>query len=1073
MSWFEDVTKYILNNLDDYADQFLSPVAVNKSGKHLKIDPCPFCEHKGCFSLTRNFNGAYCFSCGAKGSLINIVEQLRGEIIARQDLADWSNISYNFASYAPEQAEERERYKRYQNICNIAVDYFHKRLLHFHQTVDGEKVSANDLMVKKRKHTPETLEKYKVGLSGGLYKLKENVLAKGFTEKEFEYAKKEMFGFQDGYLLFPYYDDKGNLVRINGKLFVRTCFNCDFISTDMSKEAKVKHEKETGHTCSPDNLSRGGKDNAFLYSRKNLKGKKYAIIVEGENDLLSVDEALAQLPSQYARQFLPIAAGGKMPEGYFENAFFRNFEAVYECFDSDDAGDLYREQIDKEMPEVMLYHIELPDRDSDIDEFLKLYSSDEEMMEKVELFQEMIDRATVVPPTHHVLKREGKKHAWSIMNRFIGLTYLIDGFVAKKNQYNGKIQVYKNGERLTQKSGDIDNARIPGMGEDLMKLKSILSDRINEHYQLVRWINDMPERSFEDLLDIFNLTKYRDDRNKQLAWYLYHADKTEREFNISRIKRVARAESDVAKILRELTGYVNQSIDPNDTFPEIQLSSSIFPNNGDAFAYFGQLVKDGDDMKRVPCLVTNKKDIIRLDILKKKESQSLLLISGAGGKYELVKEVEVALPGNNNFSLQHQYVMQWVKGEMDPISYDPTRIIGEIESFIRSTYYTTEDVYKVLSLWIYSTYYYQLFKDGFPYLLINGSKGTGKSTVDTIIQLLGFNATFMVGTSEAALFRKTDGVGGTIILDEQENLHDKKELDKNGIGNVLRAGYADSGEIYRTDPDTGEPRGYKTFCPKVISNINGLEDVLSDRCITINTVVAPESALRKLNKPLSYKSGDKRHAIYSLTSRAAISVLEHFQKAHEQSLENTRVDTGNARLTQLLAPMITIAKLVGQDYLEALMRYYEEVIVHSKQEVKDETLEGRLHTILKQIAEELLGLKKDRNYIHVPHVYEKPIAYDEKTGTFEINDMHLKVFLKEANPDGDYNFREIRRALKVALVKKPEIIKNKLPTKTTINDEMLMRDVGKYPNVYRYSCNVRDFVPKHSETFNTNKDPIF
>ena len=1074
MSWFKDVTKYILNNLDDYADQFLSPVAVIKTGKNITINPCPFCGHKDCFSLTRDFNGANCFSCGAKGSLISIVEQLRGEIVARQDLAEWSNIPYSFASYSPEQAKDRERYSRFQNICKIAVDYFHKRLNNASHTIDGKKVTAIELMINKRKHTPETVGKYKIGLSGGMYKLKENVIEKGFTEEEFEHAKKEIFGFPDGYMLFPYYNDKGHLVRINGKLFVRTCQDCDFVSVDLSKEAKVKHEKETGHTCRPDNLSKGGKENAYLYSRKNLKGKRYAIMVEGENDLLSVDEALVQLPSQYARQFLPISTGGKMPKGYFENAFFRDFEAVYECFDSDDAGDLYREQINEEMPEVMLYHIELPDRDSDIDEFLKLYSSEDEMLEKVEQFKEMIDTATVVPPKHHLIKRDGKKHVWSIRNRFAGLTYIIENFKYSKNTYTGKLQVYKNGERVTQKSGDIDAVSFPAASEDLMKMRSILSDRINDHYQHLPWIDGMPERSLEDLMDIFKITKYKEARNKQIAWYLYHASKKEREYNIDKISRVARSEQEMAYILKEMTGFVNQDIDPNDTFPEIQLSSSVFPSNGDAFAYFSMIVKDGEDFKRVPCLITNKKDIIRLDILKKKESQSLLLISGAGGKYELGREVEMALPGNSSYSLQHPFAMKWIEDKMDEESLTPARIIAEIETFIRMTYYADPDVYKVLSLWIYATYFYQLFKNGFPYLLINGSKGTGKSTLDTIIELLSFNPTFMVGTSEAALFRKTDGVGGTIILDEQENLHDKKELDKNGIGNVLRAGYADSGEIYRTDPDTGEPRGYKTFCPKVISNINGLEEVLSDRCIQINTVIAPEAELRRIENPLIYKR-DKRHQVYSITSRAVISVLTHFEQAHQISTENTRLDTGNARLTQLLSPLVTIARLVGGDYEEALIRYYEEVIVSSKQEVKEQTLDGRIYLILKEISEELLGLRKDRKYIGVPHLYEKPIDYDEKHGTFEINSMHILVFVQEGDPDNPYTFKEIHAAIKVALAKTPEIVGNMKKTKTTVTDENLVRQIknNRYPNVNVYTCNVRDFVPKHTEAFNPNKAPMF
>ena len=1076
MTWFEDVTEYILRNMEGYAETFLTSGNVEKSGKHIKINPCPFCGHQSCFSLTRGFNGAFCFSCKASGSLINIVEQINGEVEARRALSDWSGIKYTYASYSPKQSEAKEKFDRFQRICQDAVNFYHLRFVKINEKVNGKDAIPHQYQQEVRKHEYETLMKYKVGYSGGMKMLKEYLLNKGYSEEEFQFAKKEMIGFPEGYFLYPYYDHKGNLVRINAKLFMRTCFGsensndfCDYRTTELDKKTKQYHEKAHNHSMSPDNLSKGAKQGAFLFSVKESKNKKYLILAEGENDVLSMDEALSKMNPSYAKNFLTACIGGNSPAGMFKSKFLRQFDEVYEVFDKDDGGEKYREQLNREMPEVKLKHIEIPGDYNDIDEFLKLGPED-----AVEQFEEMLDSAIAVPTMHYVTKKEKNKHEWSIRNRYHGLKYSIDNYRAGKGTYTGKLHVYKNGICYVKKPGDIDTVSIPGSTEDIMRLRSALSDKINDFYHNVRWGEDGPMRDFESLLDIFKLSKYQKEVKKQLAWYLYHADKEEREYNIERIRRVAKNETEVAVVLKEITGFQNQDIDLDETYPKLQLSQSLFPESGDAFMYFCKVVQDGEDTKRVPCLLSNKKEEIRLDIMKRKEPQSLLLVNG---RYELPEEVEVSLIPTQQLSLQHPWVRQWLNGKLEDDDISPARIIAEIETFIRQTYYASPEVIKVVSLWIYATYYNQLFTSGFPYLLINGSKGTGKSTIDLIVQLLAFNPTFTVNTTEAALFRRIDFLGGTVILDEQENLTDSKEVDKSGIAAILKAGYAQNGEILRTDPDTKHARGYQAFGPKVISNIRGLDDVIADRCIRIDTQAGPEQVLNKLENPFDYKV-EKRKVIQSITSRAAISALTYFQQAYELFKKNTRIDTGNARLTQLLRPLVTMARLVGGDYEEALMKYYETAIKDAKADVKMETLDGKIEQLLTDISAELLGKRDTNNYINMPHIYDKPIFYDKTNGVFEINSLHFKVYAQEMDSDKVYDMKEIHQAIKTVLAKKNfDLKKNRRPTKATINDDNLIKQLkgNKHINVYSFYINVRDFVPTHTEDFigENATEPLF
>ena len=84
---------------------------------------------------------------------------------------------------------------------------------------------------------------------------------------------------------------------------------------------------------------------------------------------------------------------------------------------------------------------------------------------------------------------------------------------------------------------------------------------------------------------------------------------------------------------------------------------------------------------------------------------------------------------------------------------NPSRLVRQIESYIKRFYYTNDDnVYKVLALYIYMTYFYELFGQ-IPYLFLNGEKGSGKSILDTTIYLLASNAKMAIDISESSLFR--------------------------------------------------------------------------------------------------------------------------------------------------------------------------------------------------------------------------------------------------------------------------------------------------------------------------------
>lgn len=1084
MSWFDDVAKFILEDrLEDYANTFLSPTSLNKSGKSIFINSCPFCGHKDCFSVTKGKNAANCFSCSTSGTLIQIVQKLHGDQEGIEMLADWSGFEYDFSSYNPEKQEAKERNKRIQKILNHAVDFFHMRLRHKNEFVvkDDQMIRPLENQINKRKHKPETLVKYKVGYSSNRNELIQELVQAGYDQDEINEASK-VFSFPKGYFLYPYFDEKGNVLRINARLFIRYCrgtervgggytYDCDTFYTDLSEIQKQSHEDiRKGHVMNPNRLSRGVKEQVFLFHPEDIKGKKkkYAILVEGENDLFSTDEALQELPPEYAKKYTVIGLGGNPPKGMFKSELLRQFDEIYEAFDNDDGGDKYRKMLNEEMPEVPLKRINIPREYNDIDLFLKTAPN------AIELFQDMLDRAEMVLSDGFIVTRDGKKHNWTIKNRELTLDFNIESSNGyKKSIFQGTLAIYVNGVLDDRLVGELDNLKVGKGSRNRLKLK--LSDALNKYYNHLPWIRNEkqsePNRSFEELLDLFRFTKQREDAIKQIAWYLFHSRAEDYKFKVQEIQKQIRNHDDVDLILKEVNGYQNKAIDPYARFPRMQLAQSFYPENGDGYMYFAKFLQDGEEPKRVPCFISSKKEEIRLDLMKKKSAQSLLLINN---KYELPVEVEANIADVDDISLQERWIHKWKKDELSEMQYHPSTIIREIESFIRQVYYTTPETVKVLSLWIYATYFYTLFKNGFPYLVFNGAKGTGKSTLDAIVHLLAFNPTFAVSISSAALFRQISIFGGTFILDEQEDLSDSNKNNQNEMVSIIKGGYSDKGKVYRFNNDTQMADGFTAFGPKVISNINGVDDVISDRCITIRTFYVPQDKLNTLIDVEEFYGG-RREEVHSITSRAAISALSHFQTIYDMFQSADRVATGNARLTQILRPLVAIARVVGGDYEDHLMRFYSTDIKNSKAETALNTLEGKVKHVLLSIAEEVLGVSRTPWVLGKSHLYDKEISADPKSLVFSLDSMHFKVLCEELanDPNDNYLFKEINDAIKNVVGKDFDIKKNRKPTRITINDENLLRAMQgkKYPHGYRYTFNARQFITQQMQKLEYSEEP--
>ena len=142
-----------------------------------------------------------------------------------------------------------------------------------------------------------------------------------------------------------------------------------------------------------------------------------------------------------------------------------------------------------------------------------------------------------------------------------------------------------------------------------------------------------------------------------------------------------------------------------------------------------------------------------------------------------------------------------------------------------------EEYYSLVALWIIGTYLHDQFPT-YPFLFFNAMKGSGKSRILKLITHLAKDGVVLNSLREAELFRST----GTLAIDEFEDVVRK------GVENLrelLNSAYKKGTKVRRmrkTHTKEGDQQvveEFEVYRPIVMANINGMDNVLDDRCVKI------------------------------------------------------------------------------------------------------------------------------------------------------------------------------------------------------------------------------------------------
>ncbi len=300
-----------VKNKTDIVSLISEYIEVKKAGRNYKAN-CPFHGEKTpSFMITPELQMYKCFGCSRHGDCFTFLEEHEGMEFseALKYLAEKAGITLTFSKN--ETVSEREKIIE---INNNTLN-FYNYVLNSHP--QGKKIL--EYLKKDRGLTEETIKQFKIGYSPESFTALSDFLIK---KKKFEIKIVEKAGLLvgrgidrfRGRVIFPLSDHRGNIVGFAGRIL-------PWMKQDMAKyinspDTEVYHKSKILF----------GLD----ITKSEIREKKYAVIVEGEIDMISSYQA-------GIKNVIAIK-GSALTEDQI-NLIGRFAKKIVLCLDSDFAGD--------------------------------------------------------------------------------------------------------------------------------------------------------------------------------------------------------------------------------------------------------------------------------------------------------------------------------------------------------------------------------------------------------------------------------------------------------------------------------------------------------------------------------------------------------------------------------------------------------------------------------------------------------------------------------------------------------------------------------------------------------------
>jgi hypothetical protein len=250
-------------------------------------------------------------------------------------------------------------------------------------------------------------------------------------------------------------------------------------------------------------------------------------------------------------------------------------------------------------------------------------------------------------------------------------------------------------------------------------------------------------------------------------------------------------------------------------------------------------------------------------------------------------------------------IRKFIQGEE---AVEPSRLFDKIKELFK-TYIELPNgrLYDFLTLWSIGTYFFPLF-NSYPYVYVGGIRESGKTKLLTLCQCIGFNSIFSGNMSTACVYRLIQNGRCSLFIDETEKLSTRYKAQE--FRNILLSGYKKGQKTYRnrkTLEGNFVPEPFEVYGPKMLANIEGLEDVLKSRCITI-------TMQRGLNGEVTNREVNISDSTWQQVRDMVYPFLMKNWKGIRQTYYELENDIGLLnRDWELWKPIITLAKFFNND----------------------------------------------------------------------------------------------------------------------------------------------------------------
>jgi len=224
---------------------------------------------------------------------------------------------------------------------------------------------------------------------------------------------------------------------------------------------------------------------------------------------------------------------------------------------------------------------------------------------------------------------------------------------------------------------------------------------------------------------------------------------------------------------------------------------------------------------------------------------------------------------------------------------------------------TDKRIFLVGAAYIIATYCFELFRS-IGYLFFNSESDSGKTKFAEIIGNCSFHTIDASDPSDSALFRAPELFKGLMIIDDFDKMSEEK---KNALLQILKIGYKKKGKTMRVERkrDVFQPKFFDCYCPKIITNISGLEPVTLSRCIPIH--------LMKTLTEKGKREPDDRNKIWQLIRDCChIYILTHWRRIQED-YESYECTVLNNRDLELVKGPLAIVKGIDSAFHQQMLDF--------------------------------------------------------------------------------------------------------------------------------------------------------